>query len=239
MLTIHTPLNKVSRVSRSILPDGGPVMTGRWAALTDDGQVKKPVGGEKVHKLVIGNYSASQYEAQDVKSGRVTTVESVGDRFSTVLGDGITGPWNIGDRFYVRFQSDMPAYIGQLYRYRSQDRVPGVLEIVAMALNDNIPGPGAILEFQTISPYVLIQAYVTYYGNGNDGGDTPTDSNKYTEGDTVTVLGNTGVLVKAGHTFGGWNTKADGTGTTYAGGNTFVVGALNDIRLYALWVPIP
>lgn len=239
MLTIHTPLIRVSRVSRNILPNGGPVITGRWAALTDDGQVKKPVDGTRIHKLVIGNYSASRYEAQDVQSGRVTTIESIGDRFSTVLGDGITGPWSLGDRFYVCNQTVSPARLGQLYRYQNTDRIPGVLEIVAMALNNNIPGPDAILEFQTISPYVLIQKYVTYFGNGQDDGSEPDDSNVYDEGDTVTVLGNTGGLIKSGHTFGGWNTKSDGTGTTYVGGNTFVVGALSDIRLYAIWVIIP
>jgi Zn-dependent metalloprotease len=37
---------------------------------------------------------------------------------------------------------------------------------------------------------------VTYFGNGNTGGTPPTDSSYYTSGSTVTVLGNTGNLVK-------------------------------------------
>ncbi len=75
---------------------------------------------------------------------------------------------------------------------------------------------------------------VTYSGNGSTGGSVPTDSNSYLSGATVTVLGNTGSLVKTGYTFAGWNTAADGTGTTYTVGNTFPMGAAN-VTLYAKW----
>jgi len=237
MLIIHTPLSRVSRVSRNILPGGGPVVTGRWAALVSDGQIKSPEDEIGIHKLVIGNSSSSQYEAQDVKSGRITTVESIGDRFSTVLGEGVNGPWNMGDRFWVHNKISEPSFLGTLRRYQLEDRVPGVLEIVAMALNDMAPEPGAILEFQTISPYTLIQNTVQYFGNDHGAGEPPSDTTIYAKGATVTVLGNTGGLAKAGYTFGGWNTESDGSGTHYDGGDTFVVGDLHDIRLYAVWVP--
>jgi len=75
---------------------------------------------------------------------------------------------------------------------------------------------------------------VTYDGNGNTGGSVPVDSNSFQEGQTVTVLGNTGNLTKTSYTFGGWNTAADGSGTDYAGGTTFSMGAA-DITLYAKW----
>lgn len=76
---------------------------------------------------------------------------------------------------------------------------------------------------------------VTYNGNGSLTGSVPTDSNEYAENDTVAVLGNTGSLAKPAYTFGGWNTSADGSGTTYAGGNTFSMGTEN-VVLYAVWV---
>jgi len=47
------------------------------------------------------------------------------------------------------------------------------------------------------------------------GGTPPLDSNRYVEGDSATVLGNSGNLAKTGFVFGGWNTKSDGTGTDY------------------------
>lgn len=75
---------------------------------------------------------------------------------------------------------------------------------------------------------------VTYDGNGNTGGTAPTDSSSpYSSGDTVTVIGNTGSLEKTGKTFSGWNTKADGSGTTYTAAQTFTITA--SITLYAKW----
>ncbi len=65
---------------------------------------------------------------------------------------------------------------------------------------------------------------ITYNGNGNTSGSVPTDSSTYQQGNTVTVLGNTGSLVKTGLTFAGWNTKAEWSETTYAAGATFTMG---------------
>jgi uncharacterized repeat protein (TIGR02543 family) len=74
---------------------------------------------------------------------------------------------------------------------------------------------------------------VTYSGNGNNGGAVPTDNNKYLPGDTVTVLGNTGTLTKTGYTFAGWNSAANGSGTSYAPAATFVIAG--NTVLYAKW----
>lgn len=76
---------------------------------------------------------------------------------------------------------------------------------------------------------------VTYSGNGNTGGSVPSDTTNYEQGQTVKVAGNTGNLVKAGYTFEGWNTKADGSGDTYGPGQAFTMGTANLI-LYAMWV---
>lgn len=79
---------------------------------------------------------------------------------------------------------------------------------------------------------------ITYYGNGNTSGTAPTDtSSPYTSGSLVTVLGNTGSLTKAGSTFSGWNTAANGTGTAYTAGNKFIISAVTD--LYAQWTTQP
>ncbi|MFD0670833.1 S-layer homology domain-containing protein, partial [Cohnella sp. GCM10027633] len=79
---------------------------------------------------------------------------------------------------------------------------------------------------------------VTYDGNGSTGGTVPTDSHPYEQHSTVTVLGNTGSLVKTGSTFAGWNTAADGSGTSYVAGATFTMGAAN-VTLYAQWTVNP
>jgi uncharacterized repeat protein (TIGR02543 family) len=75
---------------------------------------------------------------------------------------------------------------------------------------------------------------VTYYGNGNTGGNPPTDSTSYENGALVTVLANTGNLTKTGYNFTGWNTASNGTGTSYSAGNTFNMGSAN-VELYAQW----
>jgi uncharacterized repeat protein (TIGR02543 family) len=79
---------------------------------------------------------------------------------------------------------------------------------------------------------------VTYNGNGSTSGAVPVDGKKYITGATVTVLGNSGSLVKAGYAFSGWNTATNGAGTAYAAGATFKVGSGN-VVLYAKWSALP
>lgn len=75
---------------------------------------------------------------------------------------------------------------------------------------------------------------ITYDGNGNTGGTTPVDhQSPYSNFDSVSVLGNKGLLTKHGYTFSKWNTAADGSGTDYDPGDTFTITA--DTILYAQW----
>ncbi|MEJ2662906.1 MAG: InlB B-repeat-containing protein, partial [Spirochaetia bacterium] len=76
---------------------------------------------------------------------------------------------------------------------------------------------------------------VDYLPNGASGGTVPFDSTNYAEGQTVTVLGNPGNLVKSGYDFNGWNTQADGNGTNYLEGSALTMGTA-DVRLYARWM---
>lgn len=76
---------------------------------------------------------------------------------------------------------------------------------------------------------------VTYNGNDNTGGSVPTDDDSpYEENATVTVLGNSGSLVRTGYTFNGWNTEEDGSGTHYDEDDTFTMSTSN-VVLYAEW----
>ncbi|RKP55001.1 hypothetical protein D7Z26_07150 [Cohnella endophytica] len=66
-------------------------------------------------------------------------------------------------------------------------------------------------------PYLqAIQLYLDYDGNGKTSGSAPIDAISYMPGSPVAVKANTGNLARSGYTFTGWNTKADGSGTTYA-----------------------
>jgi BspA type Leucine rich repeat region (6 copies)/Listeria-Bacteroides repeat domain (List_Bact_rpt) len=79
---------------------------------------------------------------------------------------------------------------------------------------------------------------VTYDGNSNSGGSVPVDGASYPQGQKVTVLGNTGGLTKSGCSFAGWNTKRDGSGTTYSQGQSMLMGSGN-VVLYARWTTLP
>lgn len=48
----------------------------------------------------------------------------------------------------------------------------------------------------------------TYYSNGATGGTVPVDATEYSTGDPVTLLTNSGSLVRAGYTFAGWQLVA-------------------------------
>ena len=84
----------------------------------------------------------------------------------------------------------------------------------------------------------LVITYVANYPSGSTGqsGSVPTDGTSYTSGSTATVKANTGTLGVTGYTFTGWNTAANGSGTSYAatGSATFSITAVTD--LYAQWV---
>ena len=75
---------------------------------------------------------------------------------------------------------------------------------------------------------------ISYNGNGNTSGSTANSSHTYDQAKALTANG----FKKTGYTFNGWNTKADGTGTSY--GNAASVTNLTatngaKITLYAQW----
>ncbi|NBD25663.1 S-layer homology domain-containing protein [Paenibacillus glycinis] len=83
-------------------------------------------------------------------------------------------------------------------------------------------------------PYLRqTQAYADYDANGSDGGLAPV-SRSFVPGGAAIVAPGPGDMVKAGYAFGGWNTQADGGGTTYKPGETFVISG--NTVLYANWI---
>jgi len=80
---------------------------------------------------------------------------------------------------------------------------------------------------------------LTYSGNANTSGSVPVDA-EHNFGSPVTVSRNSGVLAKSGYKFVGWNTAADGTGTSYdsTGSDTFEMPE-SDVTLYAVWEVVP
>lgn len=77
-------------------------------------------------------------------------------------------------------------------------------------------------------------ATVTYNSNGASG-EVTDDNNPYDINETVTVLGQ-GNLENECNTFAGWNTSADGSGTSYQEDDTFTI--TENVTLYAQWTPV-
>jgi len=75
---------------------------------------------------------------------------------------------------------------------------------------------------------------ITYDANGADSGSVPVDNGAYLTGREAKVLGNRGNLGKTGYAFSGWNTEADGSGTTYEPDELLTMPD-TDMVLYAVW----
>ena len=77
---------------------------------------------------------------------------------------------------------------------------------------------------------------VTYNANGATDGTAPGTQIK-TQGIALTLAANTGNLSRAGFTFTGWNTAANGSGTDYATGATYTGN--DNLALFAKWLAVP
>lgn len=93
------------------------------------------------------------------------------------------------------------------------------------------------LTTKTIDPAVgQGQSAIRYDPNGGDGDAF----RKAGDPGTTATTAETGIFLRKGHTFAGWNTKADGTGTAYQAGADVAYPAEGDtLTLYAQWKRVP
>ena len=78
---------------------------------------------------------------------------------------------------------------------------------------------------------------IKYNANGATSGSVPSAQTRIIYNTSTTVRGNSGSLAKNGYDFAGWNTRADGAGTTYAAGSGTLRPTAKEIVLYAKWTP--
>lgn len=79
-----------------------------------------------------------------------------------------------------------------------------------------------------------ITYYVSYVGNGSTSGSTESSSHTYDVAKNLTKNG----FTKTGYTFSGWNTKSDGSGTSYTDGQSvknLTTTNKSTVTLYAQW----
>ena len=73
---------------------------------------------------------------------------------------------------------------------------------------------------------------VNYNGNGATSGYAHVDRNEYKYGENAVIL-NQNTLLKTGYTFQNWNTRADGSGSSYEVGSSIRI--VGPVFLYAVW----
>lgn len=87
------------------------------------------------------------------------------------------------------------------------------------------------------SPAPVVKATLNYDGNGAGVTNVPPSESKDVEPNTFAEFTvSSTVPERAGYTFKGWNTKADGSGASYSAGATVKVFAGTSETLYAVWV---
>ena len=131
---------------------------------------------------------------------------------------GSSGEWwsSSEDGFFLQYQLLYNVNDNSLYTYDDTDRSIG---ISVRCIRSN---PGTLT--------------INFNGNGSTGGSTA--SQQIAAGSTASLTTNS--FTRTGYVFTGWNTAADGSGTSYADGADYTVTtATGDatITLYAQWGP--
>lgn len=142
--------------------------------------------------------------------------------FIRIGEDGVHGIKKPGEMFDIVSPLNVPT---------AQNVLKGKVEVVAGTALISSKAAG---RYNGLKIGAIFKYKVTYDGNGNTGGAVPTDSTEYVHGSEVTAKGNTSNLAKTGHTFAGWNTAADGSGTDIAA-TTGKFNIFGDTTLYAKW----
>ena len=170
MLDIKTPLSKLHRVARKVDASSFSASPGLWAYL-DSGEAKNisaTSSQPKVLRLVLGNASSSQYESNDVESGRIATLEhvfraSVDDTgFQEVGGNGtstITDGYSEGAELSVAYTTSTDGTnalscqttdLGKLRPISTSTNDNGQIVVARVESYDSTNG---ILTFNTVTPY--------------------------------------------------------------------------------------
>ena len=152
---------------------------------------------------------------------------------SITAGESSTLSWSVTDATSVTIDND----IGSIALTGATAVNPTTTTTYTLTAT-NIAGSVTATTTVMVSSALTI----TYNGNGNTAGTIPVDlSSPYEYGATVTVLGNTGNLIRindggTSYRFTTWNSKADGSGTDQAEGSTFTMGG-SPVTFYAQWAP--
>ena len=86
----------------------------------------------------------------------------------------------------------------------------------------------------SVTLYAQWNSTITYDANSATSGSSPSATTAKSSAAVTTLATNTGSLAKTGYTFGGWNTAANGSGSSYLAGLT-TYSSPGNTTLYAQW----
>ena len=145
--------------------------------------------------------------------------------------DGVNGAAFAAESHTVKYGDPTPAFEGSLENY-----IGWVFNGWNPAVADKVTG-----DVTYTAKWRMKGANtVIYYGNEGELSNGNTFWSEYTNAQTKVLSSNTGYyeFARTGWHFTGWNTKADGTGESYAAGATYTFTAahnLETVELYAQW----
>ncbi len=130
-----------------------------------------------------------------------------------------------------------------LFAFSSLSRNTYTLKISLPQYHDMTLSEIAVNDSETIVlPTIILKMIasatyeVTYNGNGSDGGTVPVDTAHYKQGNRIAVAA-IGDLSKAGYSFTNWNMKRDGSGDSFAPGDSFTIR--DAVTFHAQWTALP
>lgn len=213
--------------TRIILPGAGSLSNGTksfmgWSENASGGaNLYSPQGSYLVwgfsRKLYAqwANPISVTYDANGADSGTVPTDTNSYDYRDQIVVLG--NPGNLKKAGYV--------FSGWLGPGNNWTMSPGTTFAASAASG---MGSNLVLEASWTVPVT-----VTYNANGATSGTVPVDSNLYPSNQEIMLASNSGGLAKSGLIFSGWNTKADGSGTSYSASNWAWISS--SMVLYAQW----
>jgi hypothetical protein len=138
----------------------------------------------------------------------------------------------------INFAASFQAQAGQFYEVRwnadGAEQVRQGQVTSATTWNDTLSVTDVQANLRVrLTVEVFDQRTVTYDANGGSG-TVPATSNTPSDPDYQVTLSLGATLSRAGYDLSGWNTRADGKGTSYALGATYTLASASD-KLYAVW----
>lgn len=237
-ITTSVPLKSGSDALEAGIPtafsngDGTPIIgyytNDTWTELTDTD---------------CSDLSQYQVTTDQNDSNRNTTAPALGAVESTVdslsmvkvnktLGGTVIGGSVFGDTYADGDPVTLTAIPDNRYQFKEWDDASG------SQLSTDNPYSFIVSSDVTVTPVFEQLApgsyIITYIGNGNTSGSVPETSGMVLTEDS-TISQNTGSLEKTGYTFSGWNTRANGSGDSYAAETSYEGTSSGNLTLYAQW----